>query len=113
MGESSEFLLFGGLLLAGLFALLLAIWLLMLAFAGAIVMLSLAAAQGFVGLVAFVAAWVFLFPIMLVIAIVLGFVASLGERSEKKEERRKSDVAVWRHKHLGEPLPNKNATRDK
>jgi uncharacterized membrane protein len=92
----------GGLLLVGLVALALALWLIFVAFNGALVMLSFASAQGFVGLVAFVAAWVFLFPVMLLIAIVIGF---FMHRAISLEDRRERDVARWRHKHLGEPLP--------
>jgi hypothetical protein len=107
--HGSDLLLLGGLLLAGLFVLGLALWLIWFAFAGAVIMLSFAAAQGFVGLVAFVAAWVFLFPVMLPVAIVMGFLAG---RADSMEERRNREVEIWRHKHLGEPLPNKRTLVD-
>jgi hypothetical protein len=100
--HGGDLLLMGGLLLVGLVALALALWLIFVAFNGALVMLSFASAQGFVGLVAFVAAWVFLFPVMLLIAIVMGF---FMHRAISLEDRRERDVARWRHKHLGEPLP--------
>ena len=110
MGESgSDVLLFGGLLLAGLVTVWLALWLLWFAFAGAVVMLSFAAEQGFVGLAAFVAAWVFLFPVMLPIAIVLGF---LFGRSGSTKDKRKRAAARWRPKQLGEPLPTRKPSTE-
>jgi lysylphosphatidylglycerol synthetase-like protein (DUF2156 family) len=47
-------------------------------FLGAITLGAMASAQGFVGLVAYAAAWVFLFPLMLISSIFVGFWISSG-----------------------------------
>ncbi len=43
------------------------------AFSGAVFLFAFAAEQGFVGIAAYIACWVFLFPVMLVICIIVGF----------------------------------------
>lgn len=42
------------------------------AFIGAVYLLGFASEQGFIGLACYVACWVFLFPVMLVICIIVG-----------------------------------------
>lgn len=59
-------------IILGILGLLLAFWLIRLALIGAIVLFEFAADQGFIGLAAYVACWVFLFPVMLVICIIVG-----------------------------------------
>lgn len=58
-----------------IFAIWAAVWLIRCAFRGAVVLLAFAAEQGFVGLAAYVACWVFLLPVMLVICVFVGMVA--------------------------------------
>lgn len=74
-------------------ALAIAIWLIALAFGalgftftGAAVLGVAAAEQGFIGLAVYAAAWVFMFPLMLVVSLVLGFVMS--ERGDDEQARR-------------------------
>ena len=55
-----------------LFALWAAVWLIRYAFIGAVVLLAFAGEQGFVGLAAYVACWVFLLPVMLVVCVFVG-----------------------------------------
>ncbi len=57
----------------------LALSLLMLAFAGALVLLAFATEQGFIGLAAYIACWVFLFPVMLVLSIIVGIFVSANQ----------------------------------
>lgn len=79
-----------------LVALLLALWLLLRALEGAAVILTLALAQGFVGLVAFVAAWVFLLPFMLVASVGLGAVSYFAFSADKRREKRANK---WLRRH--------------
>lgn len=79
-----------------LIALVLAAWLLLRALEGAAVLLVFALAQGFVGLVAFVAAWVFLLPFMLVASVVLGLITRFASASATRREKR---VDRWRRRH--------------
>ena len=60
------------LVLGGLIVLWILIQLLCLAFVGAIQLLAFAAEQGFVGVSVYIACWVFFFPVMLVICIIIG-----------------------------------------
>ena len=60
------------LIVGALFALGILFWLGMAALGGAALLFAFAAEQGFIGLAVYVACWVFLFPVMLVICIVVG-----------------------------------------
>ena len=62
------------LVVVGLFALWLIIKLGVAAFAGAVVLLAFAGEQGFIGLAAYIALWVFLFPAMLIVCIIIGLI---------------------------------------
>ena len=62
------------LIVAGLLALALALFLLLAGFVGAVIIFGYAGLQGFVGIAAYFAAWVFLFPIMATISIIVGIV---------------------------------------
>ena len=118
----SEDLLFtalslGAIIVVGLITFALAVWIGLLAFAGAAVLLAFAAGQGFAGLVAYFAAWVFMFPLMLVASAVTGFqsggLVSDDHRREKAKWNREDaewETALWRHRHLGEPHPGKQKT---
>lgn len=61
-------------------ALLLLSWIIV----GAAYLLAFAAGQGFIGLVAYAAAWVFLLPIMAITSGVLGFLSYLADRRDEK-----------------------------
>ena len=63
-------------------ALVIFIWLCGAAFVGAPFLFALAAEQGFIGRAAYVVCWVFLFPVMLIICIVIGFFLMWGRREE-------------------------------
>ena len=62
------------LIAIGLVLLGLAFAVLVYGLTGAVLIFGLAAAQGFIGIVAFIAAWIFLFPVMAVWAIAWGFI---------------------------------------
>ena len=68
-----------------------ALWLIFVfgraAIVGAVFFLDLASDQGFIGLAAYLAVWVFMFPVMLVICIIVGF----GKRQEQKELEREDE----------------------
>ena len=57
---------------------LVALWLIFVlgraAIVGALFLLAFAGEQGFIGLAVYIAAWVFMFPVMLVISIIVGLV---------------------------------------
>jgi len=53
---------------------------------GAMVLLATAAGHGRVGLAAYVAAWVLLFPVMIVAGTVVGGAIVIGERTSRKNE---------------------------
>ena len=53
---------------------------------GAVLLLEAAGNQGFIGFILYVAAWVFMFPVMLIISIIYGFVARQQEREETQME---------------------------
>ncbi len=53
---------------------LIALWLCWAAFIGALALFAFAGEQGFIGIAAYIACWVFLFPVMLVVCIVVGIV---------------------------------------
>ena len=71
---------------AGFIALLFAFFLLRLAFWGASALFAYAIEQGFVGLIAYIAAWVFLFPLMLVASIGVGVFGMWAIRYIKKQD---------------------------
>ncbi|MFV0360673.1 hypothetical protein [Tropicimonas sp.] len=75
------------LIVIGLGLLWLAFTALMLGLTGAVLILGLAAAQGFVGIVAFIAAWIFLFPVMAVWAVGWGFIEARKHGGSEPENR--------------------------
>jgi len=68
---------------AGLVALLLALYLIACLFSGAVFLLAWASEQGFVGIAAYVACWVFLSPVMIGASILIGMVLTWPLRGEK------------------------------
>lgn len=79
--ESGQAILLVGMILLGIAGLLLGLWLLRAALIGAIILFTFAGEQGFIGLAAYVACWVFLFPAMLVICIIVGIFAGTFPRN--------------------------------
>jgi len=63
----------------GILALVIGLYLLKYAFIGAVVILEWAGESGFVGVAAYFACWVFLFPLMLTGCIITGAIASWSE----------------------------------
>ena len=61
-------------------------WLIMHILAGAVALFGYASGQGFVGLVAYSAAWVFLFPVMLVASFAVGLAIRLTCDQETAED---------------------------
>ncbi|MGM0583470.1 MAG: hypothetical protein ACQEUZ_02305 [Pseudomonadota bacterium] len=84
--EGSQAILIAGLIAGGLLALGIALVLIAWVVRGALELFGMAAAQGFVGLVAYVAAWVFLLPVMAVASGVIGFFAWRMNRAEEKAQ---------------------------
>ncbi len=70
------------LIVAALLAIGLVILLGFAAFIGAAFLFAFAIEQGFIGLAAYIACWVFLFPIMLVLCIVIGLVMMFGNKDD-------------------------------
>ena len=69
------------LLLGGaIIALLLALAVLMYGFTGAMLQFAWASEFGFIGVVVFLAAWVFMFPIMAIWAVLWGWAASREDK---------------------------------
>ena len=62
------------LVVGALFALGIFIWLCVAAIVGAIFLFAFASEQGFIGLAVYIACWVFLFPVMLIICIIVGII---------------------------------------
>lgn len=63
----------------------LAIWLFFWGLKGAIVLYARASERGFVGVAAFIACFVFIFPVMAIISIVVGILSDLAETAQKAE----------------------------
>jgi hypothetical protein len=55
---------------------------------GAIALLAYASEQGFVGIITYFAAWVFLFPLMITLSIVIGVLSTASTISEESEARK-------------------------
>ena len=70
------------LIVSALFALGIFIWLCIAAFAGAVFLFAYAGEQGFIGLAVYIACWVFFFPVMLIICILIGFFLMWAGREE-------------------------------
>ena len=70
---------------------------------GAIVLFHWAAEQAFLGVIAYAAAWVFLFPLMLVASLVVGILAGRFFSVLDAESRQERAAQRWREKNLGEP----------
>ena len=51
-----------------------ALWLCWAAVVGAIFLFAFASEQGFIGLAVYIACWVFFFPVMLIICIIVGII---------------------------------------
>ena len=68
--EAHEIIL---LVVGGILALGIVVWLVIAAFSGAVFLLAFAAKQGSVGITVYIACWVLVFPVMLVICIIVGF----------------------------------------
>ncbi len=84
------------LVVAGLLAVWLAIKLFRWALAGALYLLAFAGEQGFIGLAAYIACWVFLFPAMLVISIIIGIVIGAAVRAAGADVREEERVRKTR-----------------
>lgn len=77
--ESWQWIALFGLVVVAIVVLIIAAFLALglfaLALTGGGLILAMAVSQGFIGIVAFIAAWVFLFPIMLIWAIIAGWLS--------------------------------------
>lgn len=72
-------------IIGALFVLILGLWLISAIFIGAVVLLQFAAAQGFLGLAAYIAMWVFLFPVMLVVCAIVGLITWIIDRRAERD----------------------------
>ena len=70
------------LVVGALIALVIFIRLCIAAFAGAVFLFAYAGEQGFIGLAVYIACWVFFFPVMLIICIVIGLFLMWASREE-------------------------------
>jgi len=66
------------LIVVGLVALVIAIYLIKYSFIGATFLFAWASEQGFIGVAAYFACWIFLFPFMLTACIIAGMIISWG-----------------------------------
>ena len=82
------------LVVAGLLAVWLAIKLFGWALTGALYLLAFAGEQGFIGLAAYIACWVVLFPAMLVISIIVGIVAGADVREEDRIRKTRRQLGL-------------------
>jgi len=96
-----------GLVIMGLLAVWLVLSLLSLGVLGAIVIFAFAAAQGFVGIISFVAAWVFLFPVMAIASFIVGFIAWLAEPPSEERITKRQDVRPTKRKPPTDPHERK------
>jgi len=71
------------LIIVGLFALSISLSLLMLLIGGAVNLFFWASEQGFVGVAAYFACWVFLLPLMIIGCIIIGAVDYWHDRQEQ------------------------------
>ena len=62
----------GVAVIALMIAVRLALWLIVLIATGALVLFAYAGEQGFIGIAVFIACWVFMFPVMVVLAAIIG-----------------------------------------
>ena len=69
------------LIVGAAIALVVAFWLICIAFVGAVALFVAAAEQGFVGVAIYIACWVFLFPAMLILCVVIGLFAALTKET--------------------------------
>jgi hypothetical protein len=77
------------LLIAAGIGLVLVLWvavkLIRWTFFGASVLFAFAAAQGFVGIAAYVAMWVFVFPLMLIASVLIGAIRALAIKIDRDD----------------------------
>jgi hypothetical protein len=98
-----DWVLYVGMGLAAVLALWIALWALRQTLSGAAIIFEFAAVQGFLGVAAYVALWVLLLPIMVLICFGTGvFVNTSVNKALAKERRRARGTNAWRQKHLGE-----------
>lgn len=71
MSEEGILLIAGGLILVFI-VIPIALWLIARTFFGAALMFAFAGEQGFIGLAAYIACWVFMFPVMLILSLIIG-----------------------------------------
>jgi hypothetical protein len=98
--------------LGGLLVLVVGYFLLRWIWRGAVVLFWWAGDQAFLGVIAYAAAWVFLFPLMLVASLALGAVIAFAEKPIREEQRRERRVERWRAKNLGESRSSKGTKTD-
>ena len=65
---------------------------------GAAILLAWASLQGFIGVAVYFALWIFAFPFMLIVSIIIGLVSiwTLGKEGQKGKQ-----IQAWRDKNLG------------
>lgn len=96
--DGTSLAVLAGVVILALVALVIAIGLLLVGFSGALVLFAFAALQGFLGIAAYFAAWVVLFPVMAVASIVVGFLASQKPESlssVRNEKPKSKPEAQW------------------
>lgn len=89
--------------------LFIALWSLGSLIAGAAILLGWASSQGFIGVAVYFALWIFAFPFMLIVSIIIGLVTTW---IAAKEVRKENQIEVWREKHLGNQTNELTAPSD-
>jgi hypothetical protein len=78
--------------------LIISLWALGSLLEGAAILLAWASSQGFIGVAVYFALWIFAFPFMLIVSIIIGLVSiwTLGKEGQKGKQ-----IQAWRDKNLG------------
>lgn len=80
------------LIVFGIIGLWLAWHVLKAGLAGVAFLFSMALAQGFLGIAAFIALWIFLFPVMVVISVVVGLLFGLGFEATEQAGKEETEM---------------------
>jgi len=81
------------IIVAGIITIILGWWLFKRLVIGAGIILVWASEQEFLGVIAYFAAWVFLFPLMLIASIVTGIIQNSDEKEQNREIETRIKVA--------------------
>jgi hypothetical protein len=83
----NNILIIGAIVIGGLLALGLAIWLVCRGIAGALLLFAWAAESGFIGVAAYFACWFFMLPLMLVVCPIVGIGIRKATKADEAAEK--------------------------